>query len=722
VNRNIIKLTIVLAQFACLIVFGAVRGSADIMLFNAMSVDNYQFKFNGNNMTAEQQLMLNNFLSAPFGDATIYASKKDVCVANNIYSIIIDKKSGSCIVFFPLLKKYMIVNSAELSIAGTPLDNNIQSSKSDKIKCYVTDLHKSDTIVGHIAHKYHFIAGFKDNSFWITGDIWLSKDFPELSVLNSTSLSANEWINVVLKNVKGVPLKLKCEMHEKGISSPLKIAMLTTGLLTHELPPITFKPPHGFVEIKTDKSDYAAQLKNTINQEFAMMLAEPSYLQRSVRSYGIYTGFRKLGITSIVCTPSVFEGRSGATVNVTLVTGKNIAKNTGSKLITCNSHVGSIGMPLLEDVSINTSSGESSKVTVAYFNNRIVANRYCGSSHTQKVIPVPVGLNVYSIGDYASGFTRLKHPNLGWIGVGGVFDLDSMSLKICKLSMLATDATLKDPILGDCNYLTKYSIEIGHKQYLLYDDAAGDVIYAGLAGSISLRRETDLMIAQQKSGVPNWLQLPDATSIVHSDVNILNPQNCKIMLVEIHKPGKDKVLLHIQVPGSIDHGGNLSEVQESKDLNRYLENFDYMSLNSSLIKRQASQIKGSSIDLYEIAMRTCDWVYNSMNYSASTLLLPNRSAEEILSSRQGICRDYAVLYTALMRAEGVPTRLCSGIVDVDNRFYYHEWAETYIGKQYGWVAVDPTLDQHIADATHIVVDYGDNSTPSGTTLHILSAS
>jgi hypothetical protein len=118
VNRNIIKLTIVLAQFACLIVFGAVRGSADIMLFNAMSVDNYQFKFNGNNMTAEQQLMLNNFLSAPFGDATIYASKKDVCVANNIYSIIIDKKSGSCIVFFPLLKKYMIVNSAELSIAG----------------------------------------------------------------------------------------------------------------------------------------------------------------------------------------------------------------------------------------------------------------------------------------------------------------------------------------------------------------------------------------------------------------------------------------------------------------------------------------------------------------------------------------------------------------------------------------------------------------------------
>jgi transglutaminase-like putative cysteine protease len=75
-----------------------------------------------------------------------------------------------------------------------------------------------------------------------------------------------------------------------------------------------------------------------------------------------------------------------------------------------------------------------------------------------------------------------------------------------------------------------------------------------------------------------------------------------------------------------------------------------------------------------------------------------------------------------MRAEGVPTRLCSGIVDVDNRFYYHEWAETYIGKQYGWVAVDPTLDQHIADATHIVVDYGDNSTPSGTTLHILSAS
>ncbi len=33
-----------------------------------------------------------------------------------------------------------------------------------------------------------------------------------------------------------------------------------------------------------------------------------------------------------------------------------------------------------------------------------------------------------------------------------------------------------------------------------------------------------------------------------------------------------------------------------------------------------------------------------------------------------------------------------------NRFFYHAWPEVYVGR---WVAVDPTLNQFPADATHI---------------------
>jgi len=84
-----------------------------------------------------------------------------------------------------------------------------------------------------------------------------------------------------------------------------------------------------------------------------------------------------------------------------------------------------------------------------------------------------------------------------------------------------------------------------------------------------------------------------------------------------------------------------------------------------------------------------------------------RSADDLLSAPRGVCRDYAVLYTALARAEGAPTRLCAGIVAVNGMFYYHAWAETYVGRQYGWIAVDPTMKQHRVDATHVAFVRGD---------------
>jgi hypothetical protein len=47
---------------------------------------------------------------------------------------------------------------------------------------------------------------------------------------------------------------------------------------------------------------------------------------------------------------------------------------------------------------------------------------------------------------------------------------------------------------------------------------------------------------------------------------------------------------------------------------------------------------------------------------------------------------------------GIPTRIITGIVLSDNNFYYHAWAEVYVGK---WVSIDPTMNQLPSDATHI---------------------
>jgi transglutaminase-like putative cysteine protease len=58
-----------------------------------------------------------------------------------------------------------------------------------------------------------------------------------------------------------------------------------------------------------------------------------------------------------------------------------------------------------------------------------------------------------------------------------------------------------------------------------------------------------------------------------------------------------------------------------------------------------------------------------------------------------------MLYTAMARAAGIPTKMVGGIVYMEGMgFLYHSWAESYIGR---WIAVDPTFNQVGVDAAHI---------------------
>ena len=74
------------------------------------------------------------------------------------------------------------------------------------------------------------------------------------------------------------------------------------------------------------------------------------------------------------------------------------------------------------------------------------------------------------------------------------------------------------------------------------------------------------------------------------------------------------------------------------------------------------------------------------------------SAVQVLESGQGDCNEHTVLYVALARSLGLPTRTAVGLAYVNGAFYYHAWPEVWLGD---WVAVDPTFGQSPADAGHI---------------------
>ena len=80
------------------------------------------------------------------------------------------------------------------------------------------------------------------------------------------------------------------------------------------------------------------------------------------------------------------------------------------------------------------------------------------------------------------------------------------------------------------------------------------------------------------------------------------------------------------------------------------------------------------------------------------------TALSVLRNREGECQSHSGLYVALARSQKIPTRQVTGIVYTrEIGFLYHAWAESYIDR---WIAVDPTLNQVPADATHIKITGG----------------
>jgi len=82
-----------------------------------------------------------------------------------------------------------------------------------------------------------------------------------------------------------------------------------------------------------------------------------------------------------------------------------------------------------------------------------------------------------------------------------------------------------------------------------------------------------------------------------------------------------------------------------------------------------------------------DWVFKQLRYVPGS----SRSADgaiHALIARQGVCRDFAHLAIALLRALDVPARLASVYAPQLSPMDFHAVAEAYVDGR--WVVIDPT--------------------------------
>ena len=137
------------------------------------------------------------------------------------------------------------------------------------------------------------------------------------------------------------------------------------------------------------------------------------------------------------------------------------------------------------------------------------------------------------------------------------------------------------------------------------------------------------------------------------------------------------------------------------DLDRYLKAEPFLESDAPEIRAEAAKAVAGASDPRLRAERLVRHVHSILE-KRPTISLP--SALEVLKTRVGDCNEHTALYVAMARAAGVPARVATGLVQLRGAFYYHAWPEVFVGPSPGrgaWTAVDPTLDQFPADATHV---------------------
>lgn len=116
----------------------------------------------------------------------------------------------------------------------------------------------------------------------------------------------------------------------------------------------------------------------------------------------------------------------------------------------------------------------------------------------------------------------------------------------------------------------------------------------------------------------------------------------------------------------------------------------YEPVKDPRVREAAKKARGNANTPREIVRNVTLWVKNYVE--DKSLARAYAPATATLETRQGDCTEHSVLTSALLKANGIPTRLADGVIWFDARLGYHEWVEVWLDGE-GWVPVDPTFGE-----------------------------
>ena len=151
----------------------------------------------------------------------------------------------------------------------------------------------------------------------------------------------------------------------------------------------------------------------------------------------------------------------------------------------------------------------------------------------------------------------------------------------------------------------------------------------------------------------------------------------------LHRIQADVGLLTIDYAATVE-GREPAAPSEARDLIRYLRPSRYCE-SDELAATAAAEFGGLSG--HSLLSGVSSWVGTRLGYVPGSSL-PTDGAVRTLLARRGVCRDYAHLCVALLRASGIPARLVSVYAPGLDPMDFHAVCEAHVDGM--WCVVDAT--------------------------------
>ena len=421
--------------------------------------------------------------------------------------------------------------------------------------------------------------------------------------------------------------------------------------------------------------------------------------------FGVYLQGQRVGYALYESSPVVFAGKSAershsfTTLKIGLI-GSEVEMRVDSETITVANRP--VRMKFL-----TSSAGRTQTVEARFTETSIEASVNNNGAISKSTIALPKDGKIYD--DPVTAFQ-------GQPGIGGK-ELNFYIFDPTSVALMKNRAFFGEKEELDGVSVAPIVVEDPRLTTKIYLSAKGDIVKVGTSIGVEMKplSRTDALAEIKDTGTRP--DLAEVTAIRPAPA-IKNPLTAKFLKLRLsadnlkglaggdyQKTEKSDLgwIVSISQPISVP-SKSISVCAKAQP--NWLKASHLIPSDSSKMVTLAKKIVGTTTDAAKAAEKIRAYVNSIMAPDAGIGIL--RDASEVLKTKVGVCRDYAILTATLCRAAKLPTKLASGLVSFDGTFYYHAWVEVFTGTK--WVPYDSIPSAPEFSATHVKLSEGNVDT------------